>query len=321
VRLLVVAALAIGLVACGSEERLTVYSGRSQSLVGPLLERFSEESGIPIDVRYGESAELALLIDEEGDAGRADVFYSQSPGATGFLSEGGRLAELPSELLEQVDERFRDPDGEWVGITGRQRVLVYNTEQVAEADLPESVFDLTGDEYAGRVAVAPENGSFQDFVTAMRGAEGDEAAMDWLTALAQGGAPTYANNNAIIEAVDRGEVEMGLVNHYYALRFLEEDPDLDAANYVFGDGDLGALVLPSTASVTATSDNPDAMALISFLLSEEAQQFFAEETMEYPLAAGEGEPSLEGAPDVDVTQLGDGLERTLELIEESGLGG
>ncbi len=319
--LVVVVAMAIGLTACGNDERLTVYSGRSQSLVGPLLERFSEESGIPIDVRYGESAELALLIDEEGDAGRADVFYSQSPGATGFLSENGRLAELPSELLEQVDEEFRDPEGEWIGITGRQRVLVYNTEQVAEADLPESVFDLTSEEYAGRVAVAPENGSFQDFVTAMRNAEGDEATLDWLTALAEGSAPTYANNNAIVEAVDRGEVEMGLVNHYYALQFLEENPDLAAANHVFGDGDLGALVLPSTASVTATSDNPDAMELISFLLSEEAQRFFVEETKEYPLAAGNGEPSLEGAPDVDVTQLGGGLERTRELIEESGLGG
>lgn len=318
-------ALVLGLQGCGGEDRLTVYSGRSQSLVGPLLERFSEESGVPIDVRYGDSAELALLLSEEGDATPADVFYSQSPGATGFLAEQGLLAELPSEILETVEDPYRDPAGRWVGLTGRQRVLVYNSEQVDQADLPPSVFDLTGEQFAGRVAVAPENGSFQDFVTALRVAEGDEAAMDWLSALAEGGAPTYANNNAIVEAVARGEVDMGLVNHYYALRFRAEDPDSAAANHTFDGDDIGALVIPSTISVTATADNPDAEALIEFLLSEQAQRFFADETMEYPLLPGVepagGVPALEAGPDVDITQLGDGLEATLDMIEDSGLSG
>lgn len=320
------ALLCLGLAGCGGREqqRLTVYSGRSQNLVGPLLERFSEESGVAIDVRPGDSAELALLIDEEGDASPADVFYSQSPGATEFLAAGGRLGELPDEVLDAVDEPYRDADGQWVGVTARQRVLVYNTDLVDPAALPASIFDVGDPEYAGRVAVAPTNGSFQDFVTALRQVEGDDAARRWLGALADGGAPTYANNDAIVEAVGRGEVEMGLVNHYYALRFLAEDPDLPVANHVLPDGDLGALVIPSTISITATSDSPAAAELVSFLLDEQAQRYFADETMEYPLAAGVEPPAdvppLGAAPEVDLDALGGGLTETIELITASGLG-
>jgi iron(III) transport system substrate-binding protein len=312
----------------GHEDRLTTYSGRGESLVGPLLERFNEETGIGIDVRYGDSAELALLIDEESENTPADVFYSQSPGASGFLAERDRLAALPDELLERVNERFRGSDGRWVGITGRQRVLVYNSEVLSEDDLPQSVLDVNDEPYAGRVAVAPNNGSFQDFVTALRQVEGDDVARQWLTALAEADAPTYANNNAIVEAVGRGEVDMGLVNHYYNYRFLEEDPSLPSRNYVFPNNDIGALLIDSTAALTASSaDDPDAQRLVEYLLSEDAQRFFADETKEYPLAAGvppaEDVPPLdiESIPAVQLDELGGGLERTLELIRESGLSG
>jgi len=312
----------------GGEERLTIYSGRDQALVGPILERFAEETGTGIDVRYGDSAELALLLAEEGASSPADVFYSQSPGATGYLAGQDLLAPLPPELTDRVDPAYRDADGRWVGVTGRQRVLVYNTDLVDAADLPDSVFDLTGEEFAGRVAVAPTNGSFQDFVTALRGAVGDDAAADWLAGLAEGGAPTYANNNAIVEAVGRGEVEMGLVNHYYGYRFLAEDPDLPIANHAFADGDVGGLVLASPVAVLASSPRQEAAGeLAAFLLADEAQRYFADETKEYPLATGV-EPAADvppldpsSAPEVDVDDLGGGLERTVELIEQSGLDG
>lgn len=321
-------AAVITLAACaglGGGDRLTVYSGRGEDLVGPLLEQFDSDTGIGVDVRYGDSADVALLIDEEAENTPADVFYSQSPGATGFLMQQQRLAALPDEVLEMVDERFRHEDGQWVGVTGRQRVLVYNSELVDEEDLPASVLEVASEPYAGRVAVAPSNASFQDFVSALRLQEGDDVARAWLEGLAQAGAPTYANNNAIVEAAGRGEIEMGLVNHYYNYRFLEEDPDLPTRNYVFGGGDIGSLVIPSAVSITAASDNPDAQRLVEYLLSEEAQRFFAEETKEYPLAAGvepaEGVPPLDpaAAPAVSHEQLGGGLEATLEMIRASGL--
>lgn len=313
-------------VARGDDAELTIYSGRSEELVGPLLAQFNSSTGIPIAVRYGSTSEIALLIAEEGAGSPADVFLSQSPGATGFLLREGLLADIEAEQLQAVPERFRSPDGRWVGVTARQRVLVYNSDMVDEADLPDSVMGVTQPPYAGRVAVAPTNGSFQDFVTAMRQVEGEEATLEWLTALADGGAPTYANNNAIVEAVSRGEVPMGLVNHYYNARFLAEDPDLPSRNHVFPGGDLGALLLETTASIMATTDQRgDAEAFVEFLLSEDAQRYFAEQTFEYPLAAGvqapAGLPPLDTleVPNVDLAELGEGLERTTELIRDSGL--
>lgn len=328
--LIVLAALAaIAAAGCsGDRDALTIYSGRGENLVGPLLERFSAETGIPIDVRYGDSSDIALLIAEEGESTPADVFYSQSPGAVGFLAGKGLLAELPGGLLDRVEPRFRSDSGLWVGITGRQRVLVFNSELVSEDELPDSVFDLTAERFAGEVALAPGNASFQDFVTAMRQLYGDGETREWLTAMGEGDPPLFPNNNAIVEAVGRGEVPMGLVNHYYNHRFLAEDPGLPSRNYVFPDGDVGALLLESGATILGPSDDGErAERLIRFLLSEEGQRYFADETFEYPLAAGV-EPSADlprletlELPDYEAGDLGGGLERTAALIAEAGLGG
>ncbi|HEX7149058.1 MAG TPA: extracellular solute-binding protein, partial [Actinomycetota bacterium] len=190
--------LALASAGCGGDrDALTIYSGRTQNLIGPLLEKFNKDTGIAIDVKYGDSAELALLLDEEGDRTPADVFLSQSPGATGFLAGKGRLGQLDAAVLDKVEPRFRNADGRWVGISGRQRVLVYNSEEVRQAELPDSVLELTDDRFAGKVAIAPSNGSFQDFVTAMRQLEGEEATEAWLKGMVANKPRTYANNNAI----------------------------------------------------------------------------------------------------------------------------
>lgn len=313
---------------CASEDRLTIYSGRSQDIIEPILVDFAEETGIDIDVRYGDSTDLALLIAEEGEQSPADVFLSQSPGAVGFLDQQDLLAELDPATLDRVAEDNRASDGNWVGISGRVRVLVYNTDDVDPATLPDSVLDLTDPEYEGDVALAPENASFQDFVTAMRSELGDDVAQEWLEGMADNDAPTYANNTAIVEAVGRGEVPMGLVNHYYNVRAQAEDPGVPSENYTFPDGDIGSLLIVTAASALGSSDRQeDATALIDFLLSEAAQEFYSEETFEYPLAAGvepaAGLPPLDSlaVDTVDFNELGGGLERTRELIEESGFEG
>ena len=310
----------------GDDGRLVVYSGRTSNLIGPLLKDFADESGISIDYRYDDSANLALLIDEEGDRTPADVFISQSPGAVGFLDAAGRLDPVPDELIAAVPEGDAAADAGWVGLSGRVRTLVYNPELVDEADLPASVLDLTGPDYAGRVALAPTNGSFQDFVTVLRDQLGDDEAEAWLDGMAAGNPPTFDNNTAIVEAVGRGEVPMGLVNHYYAFRAKAENPDLPVENYYFPDGDLGSTLLVTAASMIADSDMPDeATQLIEFLLSPEAQQYFSEETFEYPLADGaEVNGALPPFEDinktrVDLDELGGGLEATTAMIDKSGL--
>lgn len=327
--LLAAAALVAAVAGCGgaSSGALVVYSGRLSNLVGPLLEDFATETGIDIEVRYGDSADLAVLIDTEGDDSPAHVFLSQSPGAIGFLEGRERLVELPDTILEQVPERFRAASGRWVGLTGRVRVVVYNAEETDPAELPDSVFDLTDERYSGRIGVAPTNASFQDFVSAMRALRGDDETLEWLTALRENGVRIYDNNVLIVDAAARGEIDFGLVNHYYNERAKAEDPGTPTENHFLAGEDPGAVILMSSVGIldTAGDRRADAERFVDFLLSREAQQFFSAETFEFPLAAGVeptvGLPPLDQvtAPTVDLSRLTGGLQRTRELIRDSGL--
>lgn len=323
-----IAALGIGATGCGGDDdSLTLYSGRGENLIQPIIDRFEEESGIDVEIKYGDTAELALLIDEESNAGRveADVYISQSPGAMGFVDDS--LGQLPDSTLDLVDAGTRDDDGRWVGLSGRQRVLVYNTAAVDPSTLPTSVFDLvTDDRFRGQIGVAGGNGSFQDFITAMRFTEGEDVAAQFLRDLDALDPVAYRNNNAIVTAVGRGEVQVGLVNHYYNFRALAEDPDTPSANHVFAPGDAGStLIVTAAAIVDGTDKTDEAIQLIDFLLSEEGQRYFADETFEYPLVpgvspAGNVPPTDFGdVGSIDLDELEGGLEQTRQLIADAGL--
>jgi iron(III) transport system substrate-binding protein len=309
---------------------VVIYSGRTEELIQPILDRFSDETGIDVEVRYGDTSDLALLIEEEGDQAPADVFLSQSPGAVAYLDQRGLLGTLDDDVLDLVPEPFRATDGSWVGFSGRQRVLAFNPEIVPEDELPSSVLDLTDEEWSGRVGIAPSNASFQDFVTAMRLELGDEATSEWLQGIADNDPVTFANNGAIVAAIGRGEVDTGLVNHYYVYQAQAEDPDFPGRNHNFAADDIGSFVIVTAASVLADADHPDeANELVEFLLGEEAQRYFSDETFEYPLAT-DVEPA-DVLPDVDLTaasdieldfdDFGGDLETTREMIRDAGLEG
>ena len=330
-RVLAVAALAATLVllpACGEEDKtLTVYSGRSGSLVQPLLEAYAEEAGVQIQVRYMSSSAVASLILEEGEDTPADVVFLQDPGSLGALEQAGLLKKLPDGILDGVDSRFRSPQGAWVGTSGRARTIVYNTAAINPAtDLPNSILDFVDPKWKGRVGWAPPNGSFQAFVTALRLQQGEDGARRWLEDMIANDVQPYLNNVSIVAAAARGEVDVGFVNHYYLQRFLEEEgPGFGARNHFLGGGDPGALVLVAGAGIPDPSDNSDAAEdFIEYLLSESAQQYFAEETKEYPVAAGvapEGDvPPLDSldSPDVNLGNLND-LQGTLALLRDVGL--
>ena len=309
------------------ERTLTVYSGRSQSLVHPLLEKFSEQTGVAIRVKYAGSTSTAATLLEEGDNTPADVVFLQDPGSLGSLAAEGMLAELPQVILSKVDSRFRDPNGRWIGTSGRARTIIYNTEAInPETDLPASILDFTAKEWEGRVGWAPRNGSFQSFVTALRIQLGEDRAREWLKGIMDNDAREYPNNVSIVNAAANGEVDVGFVNHYYLERFLEEHgPGFTARNHFIGNGDPGALVLVAGAGILKASENRStAEEFIEYLLSEPGQKYFTSEVKEYPVVPGvdpEGDlPSLDSLnpPDVDLGSLSD-LKGTLDLLREVGV--
>jgi iron(III) transport system substrate-binding protein len=306
------------------EESLVVYSGRNEELVGPIIQRFEEESGIEVQVRYGDTAELASTISEEGENSPADIFFAQDAGALGAVGDRGLLRELPEDTLARVEERFRDPNGRWVGVSGRARVVAYNTEALSEGDLPRSILDFTDPEWRGKIGWAPTNGSFQAFVTALRLIEGEGTAREWLEGIRSNDPRVYENNVAILEGVSSGEIQVGFVNHYYLFpKLAEEGEDFPARNYYLENGDPGALVnVAGVGILNSTQNTADAEEFLNFMLSEEAQQYFTDETFEYPLI--EGVPIYEDlvplseveAPDIDLGNL-DNLEGTLDLLRET----
>jgi iron(III) transport system substrate-binding protein len=326
------AILVLAAAGCGDDEgsgggKLTVYSGREEELVEPLLEQFEKTSGVELEVRYGDSAELAATIAEEGDNSPADVFFAQDPGSLGAVENEELLAELPDELLERVPERFRDPDGHWVGTSGRVRVLAYNTEALTEEEVPDSVFDLTDPKWKGRIGFPPTNASFQAFVTTMRLTAGEDRTREWLEGLKANDPKTYEKNTPVVEAVAAGEIDLGLVNHYYLYLVKEEQPDAKVANHYLESGDPGAPVSVAGAGIIEGTDNEEsAREFVEYLLSDEGQRFYTEEAeeAEYPLVEGiepkEGLPALDSleGPDVDLDSFGPELEKTLDLLSEVG---
>jgi iron(III) transport system substrate-binding protein len=327
-------ALVASLAACAgdggasSEDALVIYSGRNENLVAPLLERLEEEVGVPVEVRYAGSSELAAQLLEEGEGTDADVFFSQDAGALGALSEAGRLAPLAESTASRPLERFRDAQGRWVPTSARARVVAYDPEQVPEVAQMSTIDDVLDPAYAGKVAYAPTNASFQSFVTALRVSEGEDGAREWLEAFAANDPQVYDNNIAILDAVDTGEVPLGLINHYYWFEKaaeVGEDQMRVQLHYLPG-GDAGSLINVAGAGVLEGTDQPDAAAAaLDFLVSDEAQQYFADTTAEYPVVEGVTTTEHDLVPlddlagaQVDLNEL-DSLEDTLALLEEVGL--
>ncbi len=302
-------------------EPLVVYAGRSEELVQPLIDQFTAETGIEVEVRYAGSAELAAQILEEGDNSPADIFFAQDAGALGAVSKAALLKSLDQSIRDLVAPEYGAKDGSWIGVSGRVRVLSYNPDTVTE--LPKSVFDLANPEYKGRVGIAPTNASFQAFVTAMRVIEGEAKTLAWLEAMKVNGV-VYEKNGAILDAVEAGEIDMGLINHYYWFAKAKEVgvENLKSKIAQFESQDVGNL--RNVAGVGILSDNPSAKTFVEYLLSEKGQRYFVEQTGEYPLLEGidlvEGLVPLSDipAPEFDLNDL-DALEATLELIRQAGL--
>lgn len=304
------------------DQSITIYSGRAEDLVADLLKEFTTETGIGVEVRYADSASLAAQILEEGTNVQADVFFSQDAGALGAVSEAGAFKTLNSDITSLVEAKYRSTDNTWVGVSGRSRVLSYNPELLAEADLPKSVFDLADAKWQGKIGIAPTNASFQSAVTAMRVLKGEAETSKWLAAMKKN-AVLFEKNSQILEAVEAGEISAGLINHYYWYERAAEvgEENMKSKMSWFADGDPGNLI--NVAGVGVLSDKQEAQTFAKWLLGNSAQTYFVEKTAEYSLIglpAKQGLPVLDkiAAPKIDLSALAP-LAQTLDLIRNAGL--
>jgi len=303
---------------------LTVYSGRSEKLVADLYTQFTTDTGIDVEVRYGDSGELAGQILTEGNATPADVFFSQDAGALGAVSAADLFVELEESVLNRVAAKYRSELNTWVGTSGRARVVIFNPTLVATP--PTSIDDLVDPQWSGKIGFAPTNASWQSFVTALRVLRGEDEARTWLEAFAANNPVAYEKNGAVRDAVNAGEVALGLVNHYYLYeKIAAEGAENVVAQNQYLPGDIGGLVNVAGIGVLKNSDNSaGSQCFASYLVSDTAQKFFVEKSFEYSLVEGiapfDGLPTLEelDPPSIDLSDL-QSIAETQELLNDVGL--
>ena len=307
--------------------KLVIYSGRKESLVAPIIAQFKEATGIDVQVKYGKTGEIAAILLEEGDKSPADIFFAQDPGGLAVVVNKGMTQKIDAEILSKVPAWAQSVNGQWVGISGRARAVVYNTENIDPAtDLPETLLGFCDSEWKGRIGWPPTNGSFQAMITAMRTQWGEDKTREWLQCIKANEPTVYPKNTPTVAAAGAGEIDVGFVNHYYLYRFLAEAGDsFGARNHYLNSQGPGSLILVAGASVLKTSENKDnAERFLNFMLSKVAQQYFTGQTYEYPLVEGVNvnrllTPLVDlNKAELDMTDLED-LAGTQELLREVGL--
>ena len=293
-------ALAAALVTagCGGDDgpSIVVYNAQHEQLLDELAADFTEETGIEVQLRNGKDLEMSAQLVAEGSASPADVFLTENSPAMAQVERAGLFETLSPELTADIPEQYRPTSAAWTGLVARSTVLVYNTDQVDEADLPDSIMELADPEWAGRISFSPTGADFQAIVAAVLALEGEEATRAWLAGIKANGT-VYDGNNVVLQSVDAGESEVGIIYHYYWYRDQQESGEVsdNSELYFFGNQDPGAFVSVSGAGILASSDNkPDAETFIAYLTSEAGQQVLADSyALEYPL-----NPAVELAPPV-----------------------
>lgn len=333
------AASSLVLTACGSGstasgsgggslkgQSITLYSGQHQQTVATLVKDFQSRTGIEVNVRSGDEAELANQILQEGPASPADVFFAENPPALTTLEEKGLLAKVGSSTLAAVPSGDSSAKGDWVGVSAREAVLAYNNGKLSAAQAPASVKDLASAAWKGKLGIAPSETDFAPIVTRMIKSDGEAATKSWLAGLKANG-KVYDSNEDLVAAINRGEVEGGLIDHYYWYRLRDEQgaSGIHSALAYFKPGDPGSLVDVSGAGILAKSKHQAAaQAFLTYLTSKPAQTIIAtSHSYEYPLAAGVqntkvSRPLKDAGAVVPASDLGDG-KQALQLLQSVGL--
>ncbi len=314
------------LAACGEDEpKLVIYNAQHEPLLKELAPAFTKETGIEVELRNAKDLELSNQLVQEGKASPADVFLTENSPAMSQVEAAGLFEKLPADLVAPIPEQYRPRSGLWTGFVARSTVLVYNTDQTDASKMPASILDLARPEWKGRISFSPTGADFQAIVAAIVDLEGEAATKAWLQGIKANG-KVYDGNNLVLEAVDSGEVEVGIVYHYYWERDHKENGDVSdsSAQYYFRNQDPGAFVSVSGAGILASSDMKDeAEKFVEFLVGEKGQQVLADSyALEYPLNPA---VTLEGVtqpfsalqpPAVNVSDLD--AKKVVDLMTEVG---
>jgi iron(III) transport system substrate-binding protein len=297
-----------------------------------LITAFEKQTGIHVRERDGDESELAQEIEQEGSSSPADVFYTENSPPLMALQEKGLLSPLPSDVLAAVPSQYSSPQGDWVGVTARVSVLVYNTTKLSASQVPTSVLDLANPSWKGKLAIAPTETDFQPIVTSIAQSHGTQAALAWLKAIkANGASHNEPDNETIVADVNSGQAEIGIINHYYWYRLQKElggPSKMHSAIAYFAPREPGYIVDVSGAGVIKSSKHQaEAEQLVAFLVSAAGQQVIggpSSDSFEYPLRPGvaaspELRPFSEMQPaPLSIADLGDGAE-SLQLLQQAQL--
>jgi len=323
------AALALGLIAgpaMAEDQRIIVYNAQHEGLAKEWAAGFTKETGIKVTLRNGGDSDFSNQIVAEGAASPADVFLTENSPAMVLVENAGLFAPVDADTLAQVPQDYQAASGKWVGVAARSTVFAYNTTKLKADQLPKSLLDLADPSWKGRWAASPSGADFQAIVSALLQLKGEAATADWLKAMKEN-FTAYKGNSTVMKAVNAGEIEGGVIYHYYYFgdQAKTGENSKNVALHYFKNQDPGAFVSVSGGGVLASSKHPkEAQAFLKFVTGKGGQEVLKNGTsFEYAVGKGAASnPKLVPlvdlqAPKVDATTLNS--KKVTDLMTAAGL--
>jgi iron(III) transport system substrate-binding protein len=312
--------------AASAATTLTLYNAQHEDLVTAMVNGFTQETGIKVNVRSGKDFELANQIVQEGSASPADVFITENSPAMQVVQDKGLFAPVDQATIDQLPARFVPSTRDWVGVAARATVLVYNPKLLPAEKLPRSIMDVSGAEWKDRIGIAPTGADFQAIVSAVVAIKGNDAAADWLRGL-KANSRVYNGNGAVMRAVNGGDVPAGVIYHYYWYKDRAES-GANSANtelYFFPNQDPGGFVSVSGLGALKSSQHPrEAQKLLQYMTGPSGQKILADSTaLEYTVNPSvPANPRLKplselSIPDIDTAKLNG--PQVIQLMQQAGL--
>jgi iron(III) transport system substrate-binding protein len=309
-------------------QTITLYNGQHEQTTDALVKAFEAKTGVDVKVRNDDEDVLAQQIEQEGTHSPADVFFTENTPPLARLDEQGLLSPVDRATLSDVPAKDSATDGNWVGVSARLSMLVYNTDDLTPSQLPTSIYDLADPKWAGKLDIAPGETDFAPIVTSIAEDRGDAAAVAWLKAIKENaGSHQDPDNETLVANVNKGVTQLGVINHYYWYRLKEEvgPGHVHSALAPFANGDDGYLLNVSGAAVLKSSQHQAAaQALVDFIVSKQGQKVLTDsDSWEYPLGSGVTNPALPPLStfhprNFDLSQIGDGT-KAVTLLQQAGL--